>query len=63
MKKECNDCEYFTRDLSQLGGKAGQCYRFPPIPITVNNRLGFGRPVTQGNNWCGEWKVKEKLNG
>lgn len=72
MSESCVDCKFwdYDEDLSDppeahpmLRSSYGLCRRFPPTvhPIAhVRSDEEAIFPVTEANNWCGEWKACAK---
>ena len=68
--EECRTCT-FWKPVSN--GEAGHCRRYPPArdmdfrvdaeldDFTTNgaafDRRAWQHPVTDGGDWCGEWKI------
>ena len=62
-ERRCDTCRFWRRRTAVTGphaGKAlrgGSCYRFPPTGKPAK------APVTTGDQWCYEWKAKDKADG
>lgn len=53
--QQCNNCLYWRND-HPTDDSAGYCHRFPPV-FEAGARYTFTEwPVTDGGDWCGEWK-------
>lgn len=61
----CSKCKYwcypdrFMKDPDKM--EFGQCRRFPPLPVKISSFDDFPTwPDTWEDNFCGEFKVKER---
>jgi hypothetical protein len=63
--KRCDQCAYWVR--SDADPASGWCHRYPPTAspdAEVDNLDNIGwwmNPVTEEDDWCGEWASKEHL--
>lgn len=49
----CSDCAYWE----PIDDDAGQCRRNAPRPRAVDT--GWRWPITNDDDWCGEWEADE----
>jgi hypothetical protein len=53
MRRErCLKCDFFK----PVDNENGTCYRYPPIPIIVNNRIRMMRPEILTDDFCDGYK-------
>lgn len=68
VEKVCGNCEFFRKaDLT----KEGSCFRYPPNPMALNGKNGYGQDVIEirmiypqvqvSSPACGELSVKPAL--
>ena len=55
-KAECQSCLFWIRIYSSRG----TCKRYPPKPTAIGLPGVF--PEIKENDWCGEFKNKDKMN-
>lgn len=41
-----------------IGVKKGDCHGGPPVALVVNGMIQFGWPVTDHDDWCGQFQLK-----
>jgi hypothetical protein len=50
----CKHCRYWdSRD-----GEVGECKRFPPKLVKIDEEWGGARPATEWKDSCGEFKMR-----
>ena len=54
--KTCASCAFFTPEL--LGENVGECRRYPPTPIAVDEDVICISPQMGIDDWCGEFSQK-----
>jgi hypothetical protein len=50
----CFYCRFWLGGGPRGRGPKGQCHRFPPV--VTDRAPGGAFPITQDNDWCGEWQ-------
>lgn len=61
VSNECSFCMYW--DILYNTDSVGRCRRYTPVINHQQNRRTTGEwPITYENDWCGEFKKKEKVN-
>ena len=63
-KQECENCKYWlASEEIKFNEKSltGECRRYPPVLYFKRSDI-FIFPITDNDNWCGEYKEKISLN-
>jgi hypothetical protein len=71
IRINCRDCEWWCEWYGNPGVRYGECHRFPPSAISLDETLGNIKgktnaceravwPITNEDNGCGEFRMKEK---
>lgn len=53
--RRCEMCRY----LQELSDSC-ECYRYPPVPVPLYDKVFRARPKVHPHEWCGEWVPREK---
>lgn len=52
----CENCRFWK--LAQGESGVGECKRFPPQVVRIENEAGFVWPLTDWKDFCGEFKLR-----
>jgi hypothetical protein len=52
----CNSCRCFVADSPK--GEDGDCKRYPPIPVVINDAVLFTFPRVTRDEVCGEFSQR-----
>jgi len=58
MEQKCESCKFWR----VWGEKRGECHRNAPLPMSPSNspsRNGTHWPLTQHDQWCGEFQESQ----
>ena len=59
---KCPTCKFYISKATQIPGTklSGFCHRYPRLPASKNNGIGFYMTEVTNEDWCGEWRASDE---
>lgn len=63
MADQCKTCRFWFVSNVFRGVTYGECKRFPPSPVVIDEDIEDRRPLMAHDDWCGEYSITPTKGG